>query len=769
MSPLAQAKANDVMYDELLDYSLVGANAELAVERGLADADWYQSPVPREQMRALLERKDGPAIRDTLIWFGLMALFGSLGVVWALQGSLLAIPAFLLYGVLYGSSSDSRWHESSHGTAFKTDGLNNVLYEISSFMVMRESTVWRWSHTRHHSDTIIVGRDPEIAIPRPPDLKAALISFTGWPSLKSYFTKVILHAQGKMNPEEETYIPDSDYAKIFFKARIYLSIYAVVISLCFVFGNILPLLLVGLPNLYGAWLMPVYGNTQHAGLAENVLDHRMNCRTVYMNVVNRYLYWNMNYHVEHHMFPLVPYHNLPKLHELVKDDMPTPYPNLLTAWKEMIPAVRRQVKDPGYFVQRKLPTPTVPAGANVAAKLVESKGAADAEGWIELGPTSLLEKEDVLRFDHAEKTYAVYRGADENIYATDGICTHGNTHLATGLVIGCQIECPKHNGRFDVRDGSPQRSPVCVALKTYPIKIENDQIFLNVEKAGGEGASVEDKTYRFKVKQNHNVATYIKELVLEPLADSPALDYKAGQYLQMNIPAYGEIGFNQLEIKEPFASVWRANHVYDYKAENHSEVRRNFSLASRPGEDGTLKFNIRVSTPPRGQDCNAGIGSTYMWSLKPGDEISAVGPFGDFAIKETDNEMVYLGGGAGMAPLRSHVSNLFENLKTGRKVSYWYGARSKQEIFYQDYFEKLAADHENFDFHIALSEPLESDAWASHTGYIHEVLWNDYLKEHANPEAIEYYLCGPQPMIQAARTLLKEQNVPLENVSFDEF
>jgi MocE subfamily Rieske [2Fe-2S] domain protein len=769
MSPLAQPKQDAEMFDELRDYSLVGANAERAVERGLAEADWYQSPVPREEMRKLLERRDGPAIRDTIIWFGLMAFFGTAGVLLMLQGSWWAIVPFMVYWVIYGSSSDSRWHESSHGTAFKSDWMNNVLYEISSFMVMRESTVWRWSHTRHHSDTIIVGRDPEIAVPRPPDIKAALMGFTGWPSTKAYFSKLFLHAQGKMDPEEETYIPDSEYDKIYFKARISLGIYAGVIALCIVLNSPIPLLLIGLPNLFGTWLMPVYGYTQHAGLAENVLDHRMNCRTVYMNPINRYLYWNMNYHVEHHMFPLVPYHNLPRLHQLVKDDMPTPYAGLVEAWKEIIPAVRRQVKDPGYFVQRKLPTPTVPAAANIASKTIESDGIPDEEGWIKVGETSLLEKEDVLRFDQGDKTFAVYRGADENIYATDGICTHGNTHLATGLVIGCQIECPKHNGRFDVRDGSPQRSPVCVALKTYPVREENGVIFMNVNKAGGKGAEVEDKRYTFKVVSNDNVATYIKELVLEPTADCPEVTYTAGQYLQLDIPAYGTIGFDQFDVNEPFASVWKANHVYDYKAENHSEVRRNFSLASQPGGEGPLKFNVRISTPPRGQDCNAGIGSSYVWSLKPGDEVKAVGPFGDFLIKETENEMVYLGGGAGMAPLRSHLSTLFETLKTGRKVSYWYGARSRQEIFYQDYFEKLAEEFENFEFHVALSEPLETDAWDSHTGYIHEVLRSEYLENHVNPAAIEYYLCGPQPMIQAARKMLDDLKVSEDQISFDEF
>jgi Na+-transporting NADH:ubiquinone oxidoreductase subunit F len=752
---------------KLEDYSLVGENSKWAVEQGLAEADWYQSPVPREEMVKLLERRDGPAIRDTLIWFALLGLFGTLGAM--LWGSWWAIIPFALYGVIYGSTSDSRWHESSHGTAFKTDWMNNALYEVASFMVMRESTLWRWSHTRHHSDTIIVGRDPEIQVPRPPEVKIFITRLFGLHGMKSYFRKVMLHTFGRMDTEEVSFVPESDYPAIFFKARIVVLIYAGVIGFSVHMGSILPLMFVGLPNIYGAWLMPIYGLTQHCGLAENVLDHRMNCRTVHMNIINRYLYWNMNYHVEHHMFPLVPYHNLPRLHEIVKDDMPTPYSSILDAWREIIPALLRQRKDPGYYVKRKLPTPTVPASANVAAKTIESSANADAEGWVEIGSSDVLDKEEVLRFDHDERTYAVVRTGDGTCYATDGICTHGNTHLATGFVKGCLIECPKHNGRFDVRDGTPQRAPVCVGLRTFPVRESNGLLWVNVAAAGGKGAEKTETEYHFRVVLNKNVATYIRELTLELTEDSPELDYQPGQYVQMNIPAYGTISFNQLEVREPFNRVWKANHVYDYTAENHTEVRRNYSLASNPTADQQLRFNVRISTPPRGQDCNAGVGSTYMWNLKPGDTVSAIGPFGDFLIKETDREMIYLGGGSGMAPLRAHLSHLFETLKTGRKVSFWYGARSGQEIFYQDYFEGLAKQFENFTFQVALSEPLPEDNWMSHTGYIHEVLKASYLDNHQNPSSIEYYLCGPQPMIQAARAMLDEMGVPKDNIAFDEF
>jgi Na+-transporting NADH:ubiquinone oxidoreductase subunit F len=301
------------------DYSLTGESSEQAIERGLASAAWYTTPIPREKMRELLTRRDGPAIRDTLLWFAILITLGILGYL--LWGTWWAVIPFALYGVIYGSTSDSRWHESSHGTAFKTDWMNNVLYEISSFMVMRESTVTQWSHTRHHSDTIIVGRDPEIAVPRPPNIKTMILNLFLLVVGPRFFRLMAIHACGKLTADERTFIPQSEHHKVYFKARIYLLIYAVTIGLSIYLGSILPLMYIGLPNFYGAWLMSVYGSTQHAGLAENVLDHRLNCRTVYMNPINRYLYWNMNYHLEHHMFPLVPYHALPKLHELIKHEI----------------------------------------------------------------------------------------------------------------------------------------------------------------------------------------------------------------------------------------------------------------------------------------------------------------------------------------------------------------------------------------------------------------------------------------------------------------
>jgi fatty acid desaturase len=337
------------------DYSLVGLDARLALERGLVNAKWYGCSISRARLKELVQRKNGPAIRDTLLWFGLLILTGTLGyVTW---GTWWTVVPFMAYGVLYGSSSDSRWHECGHRTAFKSAWLNDLIYEIASFMVLRESVPWRWSHTRHHTDTIIVGRDPEITMPRPPpNLLGIALELFRFKSGPEEFHKMVLHSLARLTPAEGTYIPDMERAKVFRNARIYLSIYLAVIGCAIATHSFLPLMYIGLPSFYGGWLGGLFGLTQHAGLAEDVLDHRLNSRTVYMNPVFRYLYWEMNYHIEHHMFPMVPYHALERLHEELKPDMPRPYDGLLDAYREIIPTLIRQLKEPNYYAMRELPS-----------------------------------------------------------------------------------------------------------------------------------------------------------------------------------------------------------------------------------------------------------------------------------------------------------------------------------------------------------------------------------------------------------------------------
>lgn len=462
-------------------YALTATNRRRAEAANLIDADWYLSPVARPELEKVLQRRDWPAIRDTAIWFSLLGGFGYLGfLAW---GTLWAIPAFAAYGVLYTSSSDSRWHETLHGTAFKTDWLNNTLYEIAAFMVFRESVPWRWSHLRHHSDTYVIGVDPEITLRRPPKPWHLFALFTNLKHVPQETVKLLKHAAGKISAGEETYVPRSERNRMFWTARIYVAIYSGVVALAVVTTSWLPLMYVILPSFYGQWLLPIYGLPQHAVLAEDVTDHRLNSRSMYLNPVLRFLYWEMNYHIEHHMYPTVPYHQLHKLHELIKDDLPPTYSGLAEVYREIIPALRKQMRDPGYFVDRsaQLPEPK----RSLSATHYEPLGEVDQKGWLALCRSSEIGREQVRRFDALGETFVVCRTSDGNCFVAEGLCTHAKAHLAGGLVKGTAIECPKHNGRFDLRDGKPVRAPARKPLRTFATREQNGEISVDLSEMLG--------------------------------------------------------------------------------------------------------------------------------------------------------------------------------------------------------------------------------------------------------------------------------------------
>ncbi len=350
------------------DYSLTGPLNARAQKTGLANAAWYRTDIPRARMKELMQRSDGPATRDTIIWLGLLVVCAGFGIYF--WGTWACVPFFAVYGVLYGSAGDSRWHECSHGTAFKTQWKNDVVYQIASFMVMRNPVVWRWSHSRHHTDTIIVGRDPEIVAMRPPDLFKLLLNFFMLIGYPLALRDMLRQASGKVSDAEKDFIPEQEQHKVVFVARIWTAIYLATLALAIYMRSVLPFMIIGFPTMYGAWHMVLTGLTQHVGLAEDVLDHRLNCRTAYMNPFSRFIYWNMNYHVEHHMFPMVPYHQLPRLHSEMKSDCPPPYSSIAACYREIIPTVIRQLREPSYFIRRQLPPtakPTPPLPSQLSA------------------------------------------------------------------------------------------------------------------------------------------------------------------------------------------------------------------------------------------------------------------------------------------------------------------------------------------------------------------------------------------------------------------
>jgi fatty acid desaturase len=335
------------------EYRLVGGAGDRAQAAGLVNASWYRCAVPRPLMKELMRRSDARAIRDTLLWYALIVATGLLA--WWALGTAWALPAFALYGALYCGAADSRWHEAGHGTAFKTRWMNDVLYQLASFQIFRRPTVWRWSHARHHTDTLVVGRDPEIAAQVPTKWLTLAGGLLAIPHVSGEVPKLLRNALGRLDADDKSFIPETEWPKVIREARAWVAFYTLLIGACVVAGTAVPLLFVGLPSLYGGWLYLFFGLTQHAGLPENVTDHRQNSRTVYMNPVFRFLYSNMNYHLEHHMFPMVPYHALPKLHEAVKADTPPAYQGTIAAYREIIPTLLRQARDPSYHAVRPLP------------------------------------------------------------------------------------------------------------------------------------------------------------------------------------------------------------------------------------------------------------------------------------------------------------------------------------------------------------------------------------------------------------------------------
>ncbi len=272
-----------------------------------------------------------------------------------------------------------------------------------------------------------------------------------------------------------------------------------------------------------------------------------------------------------------------------------------------------------------------------------------------------------------------------------------------------------------------------------------------------------------KVRSNRNVATFIKELVLE-MPPGETMDFRAGAYVQIECPPH-TLKFSDFVIDETFRNDWDQVNLWRYESRVQKSATRAYSLANYPDEKGVIMLNVRIATPPPGAppDCPPGQVSSYLFSLQPGDEIAVQGPFGEFFAKPGDAEMVFIGGGAGMAPLRSHVFDQLKRLGSTRKISFWYGARSWREMFYADDFEHLAAEHPNFSWHVALSDPLPGDEWTGPTGFIHAVVFEQYLKDHAAPHACEYYLCGPPMMIAAVLIMLEDLGVEREQILYDEF
>ncbi len=320
---------------------------------------------------------------------------------------------------------------------------------------------------------------------------------------------------------------------------------------------------------------------------------------------------------------------------------------------------------------------------------------------------------------------------------------------------------PTETGFFSRKEQNDNWRLSCQVKVRQDLKIKIPEEILGIRK------------WDCEVVSNKNVATFIKELKVK-IPDGEELDFLPGGYIQIDVPKF-EMNFRDVDIENEYSDEWDEYNMWNLKIKNSEETFRAYSMANHPAEGDIIMLNVRIATPPWNDNKNVfanvppGICSSYLFSRKRGDKVTISGPYGDFFIKETDREMLYIGGGAGMAPLRSHLFHLFHTNKTKRKISYWYGARSKRELFYDREFRKLEREFPNFKFHVALSEPKEEDKWRGNTGFIHQVIYDEYLVKLEEPEEIEYYLCGPPLMNAAVLKMLYDLGIPDEMIAFDDF
>ena len=315
---------------------------------------------------------------------------------------------------------------------------------------------------------------------------------------------------------------------------------------------------------------------------------------------------------------------------------------------------------------------------------------------------------------------------------------------------------PTETGHINRAEAKDHYRLACQLKVKQPLKIQIPDEIFNIKK------------WECIVRSNDNVATFIKELVLE-LPPGEILDFKAGGYIQLDIPKY-ELDYSEFDIAEEYRGDWDKYDMWRYHSKNDEGLFRAYSMANHPAEGNIVMLNVRIASPPPNlPDVPPGIASSFMFNLEPGDKVFVSGPYGEFFARETDREMMYIGGGAGMAPMRSHIVDLFHTKRIKRLVTFWFGARSLREMFYDEDFKAIAAEFPNFKYNVALSEPLPEDNWTGPTGFIYQVVYDNYLSKHEDPTEIEYYMCGPPMMISAVDKMLYDQGVDKDMIAYDEF
>jgi Na+-transporting NADH:ubiquinone oxidoreductase subunit F len=385
--------------------------------------------------------------------------------------------------------------------------------------------------------------------------------------------------------------------------------------------------------------------------------------------------------------------------------------------------------------------------------------------WVILSARSkLVPTGDVSVLINSEKTITCSPGgkllgalADADLFVSSA-CGGGGTcgQCKVKVFEGGGSILPTEESHITKREAAEGERLSCQVAVKQDMKIEVPEEVFGVKK------------WECTVRSNDNVATFIKELVLE-LPEGENVDFRAGGFIQIECPPH-IVDYKDFDIQDEYREDWDRFDMWRYRSEVKQDVMRAYSMANYPEEKGIIMLNVRIASPPPGRDDVApGQMSSYIFNLKAGDKVTISGPFGEFFAKDTDKEMVFIGGGAGMAPMRSHIFDQLRRLSSDRKISFWYGARSLREMFYVEDFDTLQAENENFQWHVALSDPLDEDNWEGYTGFIHNVLKDNYLKDHPAPEDCEYYMCGPPMMNAAVISMLEELGVERDNIFLDDF
>lgn len=464
---------------------------------------WFKAELPRQEFRAFMQKNNYRGIIDTLIWFSCLGASGVLA--YQLIDTLWAVPAFFLYGIFY-CAGDARWHESSHGTVFRTPWLNTALCFIATTMQQRDIIFTHWSHVRHHSYTIINDIDPEITVTRPPTFWEHFFNFWSLGEAKYYIPILVQHAFGVASKDAKKFVPETEHTKMFWWARASLVVNLIPLALALWWQSWVPLLFFGLPKCYGNLIQRAFILAQHAGLEDDVWDHRKNSRTIEVNPFFGFLFMNMQYHTEHHINPLMPFHQLPKYSKRIAKQMPKPYKGLLEVYKEMIPALRKQQKDPTYFINRAVP------GEPTSKKVSRIKALDEEAAMVPMaarnssrpstpspntGKTSPEETLAALTWEAAidatelgvndavsvcinQHHFAIYQLASGDYRATDGICSHEHAFLADGLIEDGKVLCPKHNSKFCLKTGKAINRPAKTPIATYPVNLIDGVLHIGI-------------------------------------------------------------------------------------------------------------------------------------------------------------------------------------------------------------------------------------------------------------------------------------------------